>query len=233
MTLEQKELIKNRCENNNFYFDDIEVHKRDILSYVRELGFEPRLSFTNLDKNHFEWKDYKSIILDNKHLGLAKVVRELRKYVPDFAKRTFRYKLKECGLKDKELRGELEYIKYIKSIDWKLIDSCDNTDEAYELLGMTYDIPKVAPYMYSISELCTKYKVPLHIVSKYIVEGEWNKRQYEFIKYINNTSFPLPAIYFVDLVKFYILNKTMSLSQLSKEFNISLEVAKNIRRILK
>lgn len=183
MTQEQKNIIRDRCERNVFSFDDLEVAKRDIISYVRELGFEYPFLPSNIDEGNIEWGNYKEII--NKGLqpnyNIARVVRELREHTgSDFAKRTLQYKLKEASVREKQIKKMQEWEYYLFML---LYEQKYGREKMLEYFGLTRIEEDYSRY--SISEIAMMFKVNLDKV--------YNDIKYEntdrMIKYINSCSF--------------------------------------------
>lgn len=158
MTQEQKNIIKDRCERNIFSFDDLEVAKRDIISYVRELGYEYSYKSSNIDYKNIQWGDYKEIIRrglkDN--YSMSRVIRELKEHTGrDFAERTFQYKLKETGIKEKEIRVE-EWKYYLRMLRYK---EEYGKREMLKYFGLENITPNFS--LYSISELAIAFDLKL------------------------------------------------------------------------
>lgn len=188
MTQEQKNIIKDRCERNMFSFDDLEVSKRDIISYVRELGYEYSYKSSNIDYKNIEWRDYKEVIrrgLQDSY-SIARVIRELREYTGrDFAERTFQYKLKETGLKEKDIRVE-EWKYYLRMKKYKEIYGEEKMLKYFGLENIILDFS-----LYSISELAIGLNMKLDELYEK-ARGMGN-----MVRYINSCKFtdyntPLP-----------------------------------------
>lgn len=150
MTQEQKSIIKDRCGRNIFSFDDLGVSKRDIISYVRELGYEYSYKSSNIDYKNIQWGDYKEIIKrglkDN--YSMARIVRELKEHTGrDFAERTFQYKLKETGIREKDIRVE-EWKYYLRMKKHREEYGEEEMLKHFGLENITLDFS-----LYSISEL--------------------------------------------------------------------------------
>lgn len=180
MTQEQKDIIKDRCQRNMFIFDDLDVNKRDVLSYVRELGFEYSYKISNIDYKNIEWKNYKEIIRrglqDN--YSLARVVRELREHTrSNFAERTFQYKLKETGIKEKDIRVE-EWKYYLMMSNYEKEHGRKEMLRQFGLENIALDYT-----LYSISELAIGLNMKLDELYKII------KEQDGMVRYINSCKF--------------------------------------------
>lgn len=150
MTQEQKNIIEDRCKRNMFDFDDLEISKRDAISYVRELGYEYPFLPSNIDYKNIEWGDYKDIIkrglCDN--YSMARIVRELKEHTcRDFAERTFQYKLKETGIREKDIRVE-EWKYYLRMKKHREEYGEEEMLKHFGLENITLDFS-----LYSISEL--------------------------------------------------------------------------------
>lgn len=188
MTQEQKDIIKDRCQRNMFTFDDLDVNKRDVLSYVRELGYEYSYKTSNIDYKNIEWKGYKEIIRrglqDN--YSLSRVVRELREHTrSSFVERTFQYKLKETGIKEKEIRVE-EWKYYLRMLNYEKEHGRKEMLIYFGLESITLDYT-----LYSLSELAIGLNMKLDELYE-IIRG-----QDGMARYINSCKFtdyktPLP-----------------------------------------
>lgn len=158
MTQEQKNIIKDRCERNMFSFDDLEVAKRDIISYVRELGYEYSYKSSNIDYKNIQWGNYKEIIRKGlqDNYSMARVIRELKEYTGrDFAERTFQYKLKETGIKEKDIRVE-EWRYYLRMSDFEKLHGKEEMLKHFGLENIALDFS-----FYSISELAIGLNIKL------------------------------------------------------------------------
>lgn len=184
MTQEQKDIIKNRCERNVFSFDDLEVAKRDIISYVRELGFEYPFLPSNIDEGNIEWGNYKEII--NKGLqsnyNMARVVRELREHTgSNFAKRTLQYKLKEASVREKQIKKMQEWEYYLFML---LYEQKYGREKMLDYFGLN-DIRGELFSCYSISEIAIIFNKNL---DKLYEEVKMVKKE-GIVSYINSCSF--------------------------------------------
>ena len=180
MTQEQKNIIKDRCERNVFSFDDLEVSKRDIISYVRELGFEYPFLPSNIDEGNIEWGDYKEIIRKGlqDNYNMARIVRELREYTgSNFAKRTLQYKLKESGVKGRDIRVE-EWKYYLLMLKFKKSHGKKEMLKHFGLENITLDFS-----LYSISELAIAFDLKLDELYDKV------KKLNSMMKYINSCKF--------------------------------------------
>lgn len=180
MTQEQKDIIKDRCQRNMFTFDDLDVNKRDVLSYVRELGYEYSYKTSNIDYKNIEWKGYKEImrrgLQDN--YSLSRVVRELREHTrSNFAERTFQYKLKETGIKEKEIRVE-EWKYYLRMLNYEKEHGRKEMLKHFGLENVELDYT-----LYSISELAIGLNMKLDELYEIIREQDGMAR------YINSCKF--------------------------------------------
>lgn len=180
MTQEQKNIIKDRCKRNMFSFDDLEVAKRDIISYVRELGYEYSYKSSNIDYKNIEWRDYKDIIKrglkDN--YSLSRVVRELKEHTGrDFAERTFQYKLKETGIKEKDIRVE-EWKYYLRMLKYKEEHGKREMLKYFGLENIILDFS-----LYSISELAIGLDLKLNELY------DKAKKLNNMVRYINSCKF--------------------------------------------
>ena len=180
MKQEQKKIIKDRCERNMFSFDDLDVAKREIYSYVRELGYEYPFAPSNIDYKNIQWGDYKEIIRrglqDN--YSMARVIRDLKEYTGrDFAERTFQYKLKEAGIKEKDIRVE-EWRYFLRM--WKYREEHGKKEmlKYFGLENITLDFS-----LYSISELAIAFDKKLDELY------DNAKRLTNMVKYINSCKF--------------------------------------------
>lgn len=180
MTQEQKNIIKDRCERNMFSFDDLEVAKRDIISYVRELGYEYSYKSSNIDYKNIEWRDYKDIIrrglCDN--YSMARTIRELKEHTgKDFAERTFQYKLKETGIREKDIRVE-EWRYYLIMEKYKEKHGEEEMLKHFGIENITLDFS-----LYSISELAIRLDLKLDELY------DNAKRLNNIVRYINSCKF--------------------------------------------
>lgn len=188
MTQEQKNIIKDRCERNMFSFDDLKVAKRDIISYVRELGYEYSYKSSNIDYKNIQWGSYKEIIRKGlqDNYSISRVIRELREHTGrNFAKRTFQYKLKETRIKEKDIRVE-EWKYYLRMKKYREEYGEEEMLKYFGLENITLDFS-----LYSISELAIGLNIKLDKLYEK-ARGMGN-----MVRYINSCKFtnyntPLP-----------------------------------------
>lgn len=180
MTQEQKKVIKDRCERNMFSFDDLDIHKRDIISYVRELGYEYSFPSSNIDYKNIQWGDYKEIIRKGlqDNYSIARIVRELKDITGrDFAERTFQYKLKETGIKEKDIRVE-EWKYYLRMKKYREEYGEEEMLKHFGLENIRFDFS-----LYSISELTIAFDKKLDELY------DNAKRLNNMVRYINSCKF--------------------------------------------
>lgn len=213
-----KDEIKSRCGRGIFSFGDIDEHKRDIYSYVRELGYDIEFN-SNLDKTWIEWHEYKEIINKGTQINysLARVIRELRKVsFDDFAQRTLEYKVKESGLTISDIRKqEWKYFYIIKKYEEK-----HGREKTLLYFGLN-DVNDISEY--SLAERCyidKKEILQYPIVSSYKIQMSFIDGQTFGIWY----KYPL-----LDVIQDL---KTLSYSKFSKKYNVSVRRVSLLRNIV-
>lgn len=213
-----KDEIKSRCCREIFSFDDIDEHKRDIYSYVRELGYNIDFN-SNLDKTWIEWHGYKEIINKGTQINysLARVIRELRKVsFDDFAQRTFEYKVKETRLTISDIRKqEWKYFYIIKKYEEKY-----GREKTLLYFGLN-DVNDISEY--SLAERCyidKKEILQYPIVSSHKIQMSFIDGQTFGIWY----KYPL-----LDVIQDL---KTLSYSKFSKKYNVSVRRVSLLRNIV-
>lgn len=164
---EMKKIIKHRLEKGIQSFDDLDVHKRDLFSYIRELGYEYKYKPTNIDVKNIEWGDYKSIIKKGllPNYSMARVVRELEENTHrSFGWRTLQYKIKETGVGEKDIKKDEEWVYYLKLCEYEKVHGRDKTMAHF---GLEQE-PNL--YNHSLSEYCYVKKQPLDKVYRELCE---------------------------------------------------------------
>lgn len=187
MTQEIKNEIKSRCERNIFSFGDIKCHKRDIISYVRELGYDYSYALTNINVKNIDWNGYEEIVRKGVELpnyNLARVIREVKALTKrDFAKRTFQYKLKELGVRVKDINKLSEQDYYLAIMRYS---NKYGREQALKHYGIDTKNVEFTPYDYSIAELCVGLQLPLDLLYKRIND---NYSSNPNVIFINNCKF--------------------------------------------
>lgn len=167
-----KLIIQQRLEQGIKSFDDLPCHKRDIFSYIRELGYEYDYERTNIDSKNIEWGDYKTIIKKGllPNYSIARVVRELKENTHcDFGWRTLQYKIKETGIGEKDIKKDEEWVYYLKLCEY---EKAYDRDKTITHFGLEQE-PSL--YTHSLSEYCYIKKQPLDKTYKELYELKEDK----------------------------------------------------------
>lgn len=182
MTQEIKDEIKSRCERNIFSFDDIKCHKRDIISYVRELGYDYSYQPTNINVRNIDWDGYEEIVkkgIELPNYNLARVIREVKALTKrSFAKRTFQYKLKELGVRVKDINKLSEQDYYLSIMRYS---NKYGREQALKHYGIDNQNGGFDPYDYSIAELCVGLQIPLDLLYKRVKDDYLSEPMVVFI----------------------------------------------------